>query len=460
MNRLRNKIGINILEFNLLAIHAAFGLAILIVPFLSKIYTTAIIALAFLVVLKTKNQKNEVLIVCGYLVGADVFMRMSHGFIFTEQIKYAVIVLMLLGMAYKSSSFSSIYYVFYLLLLVPGIYYASFNIIEYGTDFRKDLAFNLSGPVCTGVCGLYCINRKITYNQIRQVLLFTLLPIMAMLSYIVFFRPNVHETITTTGSNFLATGMYGPNQVSVVLGLGAFIACVRFFMFSGNWFWKVFNASLFVFLSYRALITFSRGGVITAFAAIVLFIAFGTFMAKPEFKRRVLRSLAGLALLTTVAWGYSNIVSDGLLFKRYNNQDAAGREKKDALGGREQLMSHELLAFTQNPFFGVGVGNNKYYREEISDIQAATHSEVTRLMAEHGIFGIAAFLILFLTPLIRFLTRHRNIFALSFFLIWFLTINHNATRIALPAFVYGLSLLTISFEKNTLHRQQTSAVGQ
>jgi len=38
-----------------------------------------------------------------------------------------------------------------------------------------------------------------------------------------------------------------------------------------------------------------------------------------------------------------------LIEKRYANQDAAGREKEDRLGGREQIASTELQMFMEKP---------------------------------------------------------------------------------------------------------------
>ena len=35
-------------------------------------------------------------------------------------------------------------------------------------------------------------------------------------------------------------------------------------------------------------------------------------------------------------------------------------------------------------------------------------------------------------------------FIISFYVLWFLTINHSAMRIALPGFIYALSLIKIT----------------
>jgi len=38
-------------------------------------------------------------------------------------------------------------------------------------------------------------------------------------------------------------------------------------------------------------------------------------------------------------------------------------------------------------------------------------------------------------------------FLSAFLLFWFLTINHSAMRIAFPAFIYGISVATITFKE-------------
>mgnify|MGYP000630631210 FL=1 len=45
-------------------------------------------------------------------------------------------------------------------------------------------------------------------------------------------------------------------------------------------------------------------------------------------------------------------------------------------------------------------------------------------------------------------------FLSAFLIFWFLTINHSAMRIAFPAFIYGLSLISIKKdEENFIHRE-------
>jgi O-antigen ligase len=163
--------------------------------------------------------------------------------------------------------------------------------------------------------------------------------------------------------------------------------------------------------------------------------------------QRVKVKLHYLFLFSMVAatglWLYSSVQTSGLIDKRYANQDAAGREKLSKLSGREELMSSEIEIFYNNPILGAGVGKSKELRREASGIVAASHNEISRLLAEHGTLGIIVFIILLLTPFILYHKQH--IFLIPFFIFWLLTINHAAMRIAAPAFVYALTLLKVYF---------------
>ncbi|SFU62119.1 O-antigen ligase [Pustulibacterium marinum] len=445
-------------EGSLILLHIILGVLIVLLRKPAALtYVILYSGFAFYYLLKTKNKKNEVLLICSYLTGMDVFARMTHGLFFSEQIKYLILIFMILGMFYKGFKIKGVYYILYLLLLIPGIYISATNTLSYDAVFRKIIAFNLSGPFCLGFCALYCIDREITFFQLKRILFWMLLPMISMAVFVTFFKVDMSQSFVNTASNFAASGGYGPNQVSVALGVGMFILLVRFLLDSPTLKLKVINGILLAYFIYRGLITFSRGGVLTSLFAAVPFVGLLILYGGNRIKGKMIKYILVMSGVFSLVWGAANMTSNGLLGHRYNNEDAIGRKKADALGGREELMGYELEAFFENPFLGIGVGNNKFFRVEESGIEAASHNEITRLLAEHGLLGILAFLILLLVPLVRFLNYHKNVFAMSFFIFWLLTINHNATRIAMPAFLYGLSVLTLYNEKPSVHRKQVVA---
>jgi O-antigen ligase len=149
----------------------------------------------------------------------------------------------------------------------------------------------------------------------------------------------------------------------------------------------------------------------------------------------------------SLTWTYSSITTGGFIDKRYANQDAAGREKADISTGRRELMNTELQAFFKYPFTGVGVGKTREFRKALTGEITANHNEVSRMLSEHGMFGFFALLILLLTPIVYRSRNKSNLYLYSFLIFWFLTINHSSMRIAAPAFIYGLALISIERER-------------
>src|SRR5690606_18303362 len=124
--------------------------------------------------------------------------------------------------------------------------------------------------------------------------------------------------------------------------------------------------------------------------------------------------------------------------------------------GRVDLLAVEIDAFKENPIFGIGVGQGKFqFREEIG-IKSASHNEISRMLSEHGMFGIFALLVLIFAPIITKMNGRKNIYFYPFLIFWGLTIVHTSMRIAAPAFIYALCLLNLDYapKKNTaLHRK-------
>lgn len=412
-----------------------------------------IVAFGILFVYNTKNKKNEVLIVSAYLISIEVLMRMTGDMFFNEFAKYGVIIFMVMGMFYSGFSKNSLPYWFFLLLLIPGVIISTFT-LSLEADIRKAIAFNIAGPVCLGISSIYCYRRRITFAQLNAIIITFSMPLVSLLTYLFLYNPSVRDVVTGTSSNFATSGGFGPNQVSTILGLGMFVFFALFLLNSKSKMLFIVHALLTMAATYRGLVTFSRGGVITGIFMIIVFLVVVYLNSGGKAKARV-AGIAGItALLALLIWVYSSYQTNGMIEKRYANQDAIGRVKEDRLGGRERIAITEIQMFLENPLLGIGVGKNKEYREETTGIVAASHNEITRLLAEHGSLGIAALLILLATPLILYLDNKANLYVLPFFIFWLLTINHAAMRTAAPAFVYALSLLKVyADEKPTLHRE-------
>ncbi|WP_295981501.1 O-antigen ligase family protein [uncultured Algibacter sp.] len=436
----------NIKYIKIIGLHVLIGFAIFVLPVLSKVYFIGIFVFYTHAIFEAKPSQRalKVLIGCSYVVGAEVFLRMTNGNFLYEASKYLVILFCLIGIFKVPHNKQPISYIFYIFLLIPGILIAGFNMSEQ-TNIRTAIAFNLSGPVCLGIVAVFCYKRKISYQNIHKILFSMALPLVSTVTYLFFFTPVIRDTITGTGSNFAASGGFGPNQVSTVLGIGMFVFSVRFFMMSSSLMLKLLNAFLIAVMSFRGIVTFSRGGIITALIMIVAFLYFYFNKVNTKAKFRISRMFFLFAGIGLLIWLFSSIQTTGLIDKRYANQDALGREKADLSTGRSDLVSFEIGEFLKNPVLGVGVGKIKELRLASEGIYAASHNEVSRILSEHGLFGVLAMLILIITPLVYRMKNRSNIFFFSCYIFWFLTINHSSMRIAAPAFIYGLCMLDVQY---------------
>lgn len=426
----------------IILIHIFIGIFIYFVPFFSKLYGFVSLIVGFYYVVKTQNKNNEVLLVSAYIVGSEALLRMTNGTITYEFSKYGVMIFSLIGMYFSGFSKNALPYWFFLILLIPGVVIAT-AVLNFDTEIRKTIAFNISGPVCLGLASIYCYQRVISFNQINKILLFCGLPIVSMVTYLILYTPDLKDVLVNTGSNYQTSGGFGPNQVATILGLGMFIFFSRFLLEAKTRFLFVVNVIVFIFIAYRGLITFSRGGVLTGFLMIIILIGFLYINSKNSGKGKISFLIVFSLLLTLGTWSYTSSTTEGLINKRYANQDAKGREKESVLTGREGIIENEINNFIENPIFGIGVAKGYELRKIQSGFVSTSHNELTRMLAEHGSLGVLGLFILLFTPMILYLDNKQNVYIFCFLAFWLLTINHAAMRLAAPAFIYSLSLLKV-----------------
>ncbi|MFD2542047.1 O-antigen ligase family protein [Lacinutrix gracilariae] len=439
----------------LVLIHLAIGVALYLFEPLSKLYfIVTLLYFLFRIIMSPASQKTkEVLLACAYFAGAEVLFRMTKGGLAYEASKYLVILFMLMGMFFRGISGKGYVYFLYLILLVPGVLVAS-TTLGYSANFRTAVAFVLSGPVCLGIAALFCFDRKVTKNTLIEIINFLALPSIATTMYLFIYNPSIKETLSGTASNAASSGGFGPNQVSTALGLGMFALVVRLFVKSPTLILKIINLTILIAMSFRALVTFSRGGVFAAIIVIIAFLVTIYFKSSVKVKNQIVASFILLSIAIVVTWLISSTLTYGLIDKRYSNKDSLGRDKGDVSTGRFELFEEEMQGFLQNPFLGIGISKTQNIRVEKEGKRLPSHNEIGRLLSEHGLLGIVMILILGLRPLIYRSKNKRNNYFYAFLCFWFATINHSGMRIAAPALLYALSLLNVKYEKHPVHRKQ------
>ena len=436
----------NKLTFVVVHILLGYGSSLLRGSNILKIVWLLIIGFFILNIIFKSNRNEEAFLFAAYISGAEVFIRMSKAMILYETGKYSVILFLIIGIFVgKFKQKFSVALAFYLLLLLLGIV---FTRVPEGEYIRKAIAFNLSGPFVLGIAGLYFYKRNITKENLSNALFFMLLPLFSMVSYLYFKTPDLREIVFAGAANFETSGGFGPNQVSTILGLGIFIISALILMNKRVTGYLLLDVFVLLYFVYRALLTFSRGGLITGVVAIISFVIFYTLFKKLSLGAFI--SYAGLTAVFIVSvWLYTSNITGGMLDNRYAGKNAKGVQKKDISSGRVAILNEQIASFVENPL-GIGVGNGKYKRlGAVGNVTPTSHNEVGRLIEEHGIIGFMILLLLLGLPLLNFwnMDNYNRAFTTAFYVFWFLTINHSAMRIAFPGFIYGLSLIHITNEE-------------
>lgn len=426
----------------LIGIHIVIGY-LATFSFFPKIFGFICIVVPILYLIFKKNFNEEALIFSAYIVGAEVFLRMTDALVFYESGKYAVILFLSLGFFLgRFNQKFGFQFLFYLFFLYIGVFLTS---VPEGESIRKAIVFNLSGPLVLGISSIYFYKRLITKKNLLDSLFCMLLPLFSTVTYLYFRTPDLKEIVFGGTANFETSAGFGPNQVATAIGLGIFIITIFILIKKRITGFVFLDSIILMYFIYRGLLTFSRGGIITGVIALIVFLFFYILSNKNSL-HQFIKYIAVGTIFSVAIWIYTSDITGGMLDNRYAGKNASGVQKEDITSGRSDILETQINNFIVNPL-GIGVGNGKYKRiESEKNVTAVSHNEAGRLIEEHGIFGVIILIGLLIIPLfnIWFSTNYQRGYLIAFYLIWFLTINHSAMRIALPGFIYALSLIIIT----------------
>jgi hypothetical protein len=421
--------------------HVAIGSVIAFSSGFAFLWGLVPITFGLLDVIVNKNKGERAACWAAYATGMEVVIRMQEAYVTYESSKYYVIILLLAGLLIdRSFKKSSIVFLILLGLLLPSILLTDLK----GEEFRKAILFNLSGPFTLIASGLYFFKRPINRIELNSIFVSFLMPIICTAIVLQFKTPDFSAIEFNAESNFETSGGFGPNQVSTIMGCAIFIILLSIILKLDITGVRTFDLMLLGVFTFRGIITFSRGGMISVVAAMACFIVF-SFLLNHPVKNRFVRYLFIIVPAVIFIWSYSVGVTGGQIENRYLGKSARGKEGKDLTSGRFSIFNADYGIFLENPVLGAGVGMGKFIRERKFGYLAASHSEFSRLMAEHGSLGIA-FLLLLLGIIVQkvlVLPPFGKIWIITFVVYSILTINHAAMRTALPGFIFGFAFIIL-----------------
>lgn len=191
-----------------------------------------------------------------------------------------------------------------------------------------------------------------------------------------------------------------------------------------------------IWLVTQATLTFSRGGVWTIAGALAVGFV---FLARDRRQfRNILFATISIGLLSyfVIYPGIDNFTG-GTLTKRFQSTD---------LTNWDLIIRTELQMFRDNLALGVGPGVSELMRPLYNFKNADSHTEYSRLLADHGVLGLLALIILVWVALARSLRQGTpeqkgvRMMNLTWALLYML---HAGMRTVAPGMTFAMSMKDI-----------------
>jgi O-antigen ligase len=421
----------------LIIAHVPLGLMVYRSSTIATIH--ALIALGFGLIYSLSGRNiHRVAYAASYIVGGEVLWRMTEANINWEFGKYALVAMMVVAILRKHLLRGPALPLAYIVLLIPS---SMLTFMELDlNEARKAISFNLSGPLALMVCAWFFYNLRLTHEQLRRIFLSMIGPLVAV-GTVTLFGVVTNENLTFSGSSNLATsGGFGPNQVSAALGMGALVAFLCVLDKTTSWLMRAFAFVFMVFLAVQCALTFSRGGLYNAVGASV----FASFYLMRDSRSRTTLILVGVVVFVIGRYVVLPQLSEftgGAIEARFQNID---------LTKRDRFVQANLEQWLNSPILGVGPGQS----------WVMAHTEFTRLLAEHGILGLAAILLLLILGaknVIRVRDPRSKAIVVALISWSFLFMLNAGMRLVGPSFMVGLTCLTLLPQARFVLRQALPA---
>jgi O-antigen ligase len=385
------------------------------------------------------DRLERVAYVGAYIAGAEVLWRISGSTVVYEFGKYATVLLFVLALMRSGRFHVPLLALLYFVLLLPSTALTIMDLVP--SEAREVISFNLSGPLALLASAWFFSNLKLSTEQLQRLFLVLIGPVIGIATFTV--RGILaRSSIDFSNNSNLAVSGFGPNQVSAMLGLGALL--ILFCLFderTSRWIKIVLLGAMMVCLIQSAL-TFSRGGLynFASGAIVALF-----FLLRGSSSRLKMMLAVGLFLFVAgfVVLPRLNVFTGGALGNRFESTDTTGRDL---------IVKADLETWLEHPLLGVGPGQAEAYRASTFEVISA-HTEFSRLLAEHGIFGLAALICLLLMAGRQFFSAgtDKNRAVVGAMLVWsFMFMLGTAMRVVAPSFLFGLTFATFPTDEHPL----------
>ena len=435
----------------------------ILIGFLCTIYQNIIIFWFYLFLFSSFNKVFSIFLLSSsfryfipffvYIASFDVLGRMlkSSPFIPWELSKYFIIATSLILIVSKKIKVNINSGFFLLLLLIPGFLVRESDLVNI-SDMRSYLFGPISMALLVIVLSGYKINKSFFDGTLRMIWLTSIVTLV----YVFIKTPDYSGLTFSLSADFETTGGFGSNQVSTILGVGMFLsfyAWMNKLCFSG---YHSFDGAFIGLFAYQGFLTFSRGGMVVSILSIfVYYVLFRTPKSFSEIiKNKSLNPFYYFIIALTIlisSFGIIQIISNGNITLRYLGE-TSGTLSGDKIKtfntittGRFNIFLADLDLWYENFIFGVGAGGSKFLRGNNLD-GIAPHIEFSRMLAEHGLFGLTFMLVLMVLGIKIYRVNSSDInraILISIFFIGVASTMHSSFRTFVTPIFIGLSTVSI-----------------
>ncbi len=418
----------------LIVLHIPLGLLLYWSSALAFIHPVAVFFLGLYWAIRKNEKLEKIAWIAAYIVGAEVLWRMAKSPIFWEFGKYAVITIMLVALVRRDCwKIPNLPFIYFILLVPACLLTISYSSIAEAKD---QLSFNMSGPLLIFVSCWFFSYLRVNRDQAKRVLLFITIPLISIAVTTLFYTVTIEDIQFNNESNSFTSGGFGPNQVSSIMGLGVFACLSAYLLFKNSLKDKAYLILMILIFAAQSVLTFSRAGIYNAIGGVLIVFLFLMRNMNRHLKRFIPVFGIGVIFLLFL-FPYLDDFTGGALQSRFEDTQTTGRL---------EIVQADFQIFLDNAFLGAGVGNARFLRKEYVGKSVGAHTEFSRVIAEHGLFGIVALFALFLGA-VYVLKKQRFTIGRAFVggaIVWSTLFMFSAgMRIAAPSFVWGLSFLTI-----------------
>lgn len=314
------------------------------------------------------------------------------------------------------------------LLLVPGAVVGA-SVLGLG-EVRQYLVARLAGLVAIAAAVLACSNLRLGKREVRGLYLVVLSPIVSLATQATLATVEAKDLNFGTESNSTAAGGFGPNQVSSALCFGGLLCLLVVLQKGAGWRLRLLASATGVWIVGQAVLTFSRGGL---FGLVLAAGAVGLVALTVSGQRIRVVVAAGLLLVVAVqVLSWAGAFTGGASEERLSSTDSTNRG---------EIASSDVRLFLEHPILGVGVGVSPFERDLA--LFAPPHTEYTRLLAEHGVFGIAVIglIVAIAARAVRNAEGWYRMASVGVLVVALSQMVHSATRLGSIAVAFGLASL-------------------